>query len=364
MNRKTTLIGSDFDPTIQNRKAAPRTKIENCTGWSRREFLSTAALAGTGALLGLQSDSLAAEPPPETTRIRLIRAGGICQAPKYVAEEFLRSEGFTEIQYVRKERPLDNTKGVASGEGDLSMQFSGPLITHVEAGEPIVMLGGVHVGCFELFGTERIRTIRDLKGKTVAVPELGGSHHVFLASMAAYVGLDPKKDINWVTYPFAESTRLLAEGKVDAYMAFPPEPQELRAKKIGHVVVNSMMDKPWSQYFCCLVIGNRNFVQKHPVATKRALRAIMKATDLCAREPQRVARSLVEKGYTKMYEPTLQMLQEIPYGQWRDYDPEDTVRFYALRLHEVGMIKSSPQKIIAQGTDWRFLKELKKELKG
>ena len=49
-------------------------------------------------------------------------------------------------------------------------------------------------------------------------------------------------------------------------------------------------------------------------------------------------------------------MKEIPYGQWREYDPEDTVRFYALRLHEVGMIKSSPQKIIAQGTDWRFLK--------
>jgi NitT/TauT family transport system substrate-binding protein len=52
----------------------------------------------------------------------------------------------------------------------------------------------------------------------------------------------------------------------------------------------------------------------------------------------------------------------MPY-KWREYDPEDTVRFFALRMHEIGMIKSSPQKIIAQGTDWRFLKQLKKELK-
>jgi NitT/TauT family transport system substrate-binding protein len=28
------------------------------------------------------------------------------------------------------------------------------------------------------------------------------------------------------------------------------------------------------------------------------------------------------------------------------------------------MIKSSPQKLIAQGTDWRFLNALKKEMKG
>jgi len=39
------------------------------------------------------------------------------------------------------------------------------------------------------------------------------------------------------------------------------------------------------------------------------------------------------------------------------------VRFYTLRLHEVGMIKSNPTKLIAQGCDWRFLNELKKELK-
>jgi len=39
------------------------------------------------------------------------------------------------------------------------------------------------------------------------------------------------------------------------------------------------------------------------------------------------------------------------------------VRFYALRLHEVGMVKLTPQKIIAQGTNWRFLNELRKEMK-
>jgi NitT/TauT family transport system substrate-binding protein len=48
----------------------------------------------------------------------------------------------------------------------------------------------------------------------------------------------------------------------------------------------------------------------------------------------------------------------------QDNNPEDTIRFFALRLHEAGMIKSIPQKIIAQGTDWRFVNELKKELKG
>ena len=112
-----------------------------------------------------------------------------------------------------------------------------------------------------------------------------------------------------------------------------------------------------------MLAGNTNFIHKHPVATKRALRAILKATDLCASEPMRVARRLVDGGFTARYDFALQTLNEVPYAKWRDYDPEDTLRFYALRLHEAGMIKSSPQKIIADGTDWRFLDELKRELK-
>jgi NitT/TauT family transport system substrate-binding protein len=75
-------------------------------------------------------------------------------------------------------------------------------------------------------------------------------------------------------------------------------------------------------------------------------------------------RGLVERGFLKNYDYSLQALREIPYRRWREYDSADTVRFFALRMHEAGLIKSSPQRIIADGTDWRFVNELKKELKG
>ena len=146
--------------------------------------------------------------------------------------------------------------------------------------------------------------------------------------------------------------------------ASPPEPQEMRAQQIGHVVVNSTVDRPWSQYFCCMLAGNREFVRTHPVATKRVLRAILKAADVCALELAQAAQFIVDKDYTKRYDYALQVMKDIPYGQWREYSAEDTLRFYALRLHEVGMLKSTPQKLLAQGTDWRFFNELRKELKG
>ena len=99
------------------------------------------------------------------------------------------------------------------------------------------------------------------------------------------------------------------------------------------------------------------------MATRRVTRAILKATDVCVTEPTRAARRLVDAGFTERYDYALRTLNEVPYNAWREYDPGDTIRFYALRLHEAGMIKSTPQQIIAAGTDWRFLNELKRELK-
>jgi NitT/TauT family transport system substrate-binding protein len=336
-------------------------------GWTRRRFLGGLALAGTAGLLGLHPKWVAAEPPPETTRLRLFKTPGICVAPQYVAEELLHAEGFTEVDYVAGDPAkltLSAYQQLAAGAIDIGTTFVPPMIIQIDAGAPSVFLGGVHVGCYEVFGTDRVRAIRDLKGKTVAVPELGGSHQLFVASMAQYVGLDPHKDLHWAVHPPAESIQLLAEGTIDALVGFPPVPQELRARKIGRSVVSSAVDRPWSQYFCCTVSGNREFVRTHPVATKRAVRAILKAADVCALEPERAAQRIVEKGFTPRYDYALQTMQEIPYNRWREYNPEDTVRFYALRLHEIGLIKSTPQKIITQGTDWRFFNELKRELKG
>ena len=181
--------------------------------------------------------------------------------------------------------------------------------------------------------------------------------------MVAHVGLDPRADIDWIAKLEGKFIELFAAGEVDAFLGFPPEPQDLRARKIGRVILNMATDMPWSQYFCCIAYGNREFVRAHPVATKRFLRAILKATDMCASEPERAAQLLVYAGYTGRYEYALQTLRELPYDRWREFDPEDSIRFYALRLHEIGMIKSSPNALIADGTDWRFLNELKRELK-
>jgi len=191
---------------------------------SRRRFLEDAARLGASAvgillLAGCQTSSsgpVAASSDLETTRLRIVQTPSMCQSPQYVAQDLLRGEGFTDLQYIPKPGLKWNGLAVASGEADISMHFAGPLILQIEAGDPVVILAGAHIGCFELFGTDNVQAIRDLKGKTVAIPELGAPGHVFLASMLAHVGLDPGADVSWAIHEPAEAIQLLADGKVRA----------------------------------------------------------------------------------------------------------------------------------------------------
>jgi NitT/TauT family transport system substrate-binding protein len=303
---------------------------------------------------------LAAEGPLETTSVRFFKSPLICSAaPQFTAEQLLRAEGFTDIAYIEATR-REFPQAFADGRVDFSVTFAVNHIQAIDHGAPITILAGVHAGCYELFAREGLDSITELKGKKVG---LQAGSPALLKLMAAQVGLYPEKDFEWVIDPKVKPLDLFAEGKIDAFLGFPPEPQELRARHAGHVILDTTVARPWSQYFCCMLGGNRDYVQSHPVATRRAIRAILKAVDLCANEPVRVASNIVDRRLTEHHDYERQTLNEIPYAKWRDYDAEDTIRFYSLRLYEEGLIKLSPNKILAEHTDWRFFDELKRELK-
>jgi NitT/TauT family transport system substrate-binding protein len=328
------------------------------TAQTRREFLTTLSLAGAAGFAGALPLQ-AAEGPPEITTVRFVKIPGDCLAPQYLGEELLRGEGFTDIRYV--EKPGNALpESIARGEADFGFDFAPDSVAMIDRGVAITVLSGVHVGCIELLAKQSIRSVSDLKGKRVGIPGFGNSSHVHITLMAAEVGLDPSKDIDWVV---GSEKQLFIDGKIDAFIGVSPDPQELRARQIGHALLKTAVDRPWSQYFCCMLIGNREFVRNYPAATKRVVRTILKAADFCAADPAGAAQRLVDRGLTPRYDYALQMLSELPYDKWREYDHEDTIRFYALRMREAGFIKSSPQKIIAGGADWRFLDELKRELK-
>lgn len=337
-------------------------------GWSRREFLGGVALTGAAAALGWwpATGTASTGPPLETTTLRLRYWDPACWAPFYLAEPILREEGFTDIRYIAGPG-TELPEMFKQGRVDLSPEFSVLSMYNVETqGSPLKFLSGLHVGCYALIGSDRVRSVRDLKGRTVWAGSVQyGGPHLFFSAIVAYVGLDPRKDIKYVWVKKDEALDLFQNNKIDAFISFPPGPQELMAKGIGRLLVDTNVDKPWSQYFCCMVVGRSDFVQNNPIATRRALRAILKATDMVSRDPAAATRELLSRKIIKVRDEkfVLQTLKEIPYGRWREYNPEDTIRFYALRMRDTGMLKTNPQQFIAQHTDWRFINELKRDFR-
>jgi NitT/TauT family transport system substrate-binding protein len=343
---------------------------------SRRAFL--AAMSAVGAVTVLRSRStLADEGPPEVTTIRIRRdpgevkmiGGGVdtqdCISPEYVAKELLIEEGFTDVKYVSIEGGDVYSEAFQRDELDLGLMSPGGIIGRIESGVPIKVLAGIHPGCFELFVHEQIKTVEDLKGKQVGIDgPISSTPGQFVTFFVASAGLDPEKDIRWVTPDGgADPLELFMDGKIDAYMAFMPHAQGLHERNMGRVLIDLARTEPWSKTFCCLTVGRTGFVQDSPIATKRALRALLKATDICAQEPQKAAQRLVDGGFVRQYENAYNLITDLRYDAWRSIDAEHSLRFYAGQLQQIGQLKTNPDQVIADGTDFSFLNGLKRELK-
>ena len=335
-------------------------------GLNRREFISKSVAAGTAMYLGFGNDlGLAAtEPPPETTTVRFQKIQAPCWVPLLMAEPLLREEGFTDIQYI--EQQIDKgEEDILAGRVDFAADFTANSLRVVAPGDPIDFISGFHIGCYSLIGSDKIKSVRDLKGKKVwAWENVMDSPNVFFKAFVAYVGLDPEKDVEYVECSKDEAIELFKRGKIDAFMSFPPGPQQLMAAGIGHVLVDTNIDRPWSQYYCCMILGRRDFIRNNPIATRKVIRSILRANDLVSQDPEMAAQLLVDRKLSKAddQEFMAQALREIPYDKWKDYGPEDTIRFWAVRLNELGIIKHSPQDFISKNTDWSHIASLKKEM--
>jgi len=173
-----------------------KTSSEIARKWiSRRDFLLNTSALGAASYLGFPRMAIA-EPAPETTRLRIHEDPLNCIAPQIIAQELLYAEGFADVRYVNypKDTPRFPPEDLLAGEVDITVSFTPTDIQFIDSGAPLVILAAAHNGCVELVANDRVRFTRDLKGKTVGVST---DNKLFVAMFAAYVGVDPDKDINW-----------------------------------------------------------------------------------------------------------------------------------------------------------------------
>ena len=310
--------------------------------------------------------------PPETTAIRIADTP-TCDPWYWLSEPFLREEGFTDIQY--------GAGTPAEGTAEFGVFFANTLAFAVDAGVPVVALGGTHTGCFELWARPGINTIADLRGKTIAVNTktltVAGATgrgatdlaYGFFVSLFAYVGMQPG-DATFIDIGVDKSViSYFVDGKADAILTGAQAGPVLHGTKNnpGRVILTTAMDKPWSQNYCCLLATNRDWARANPVAVKRATRAIVRSIDAGKRDLRATAKAAIDKG---LYKAAPVITEQVVYDvikdqsfDWRDYDPEETVRFFALRQTDAKLIKKTPTQIIADGTDFAYFRQLQKELK-
>lgn len=347
---------------------------------ARREFLrrslaAGATLAGAGVLAacdprpGSPATPLgAALPPPETTTVRFSKPFA-CDPPIWLAKDFLREEGFTDVQYVDAYLPAD-ASGAEFGSGHPEA-----LVAAVDAGVPIVALAGLHSGCQELWAAPGITSVRDLRGKRVAVfhRNRGDQFFLFFSTLCAYVGIDPLTNVSFFETEgdYGALMNAFIEGRSDAFLAAAEGAAVLRRdpRNPGTKILDQTTDKPWSQYLCCMLVANRDWTHQNPVATKRVTRAVLRAADATVKDRPRAAREGVRASIDHLI-PSVVSNEQIlidtiamPSYDWREFDPEETLRFFALRLGDVKLIKSTPQQIIAQGSEVAYMRQLRNELK-
>jgi NitT/TauT family transport system substrate-binding protein len=154
------------------------------------------------------------------------------------------------------------------------------------------------------------------------------------------------------------------EGRADAVLTGGQQgPRFRRLPKLpGHVILATMTAKPWSLYLCCSLMADRDWARQNPIATKRVTRAVLRATDAAAKDQPRAAHDVVASGVGFADESIVRETMAMCTYNWRELDPEETLRFFALRLAEAKLITSTPQQLIAQGTDLAYMRQLRKEL--
>ncbi|MDP9275165.1 MAG: ABC transporter substrate-binding protein [Chloroflexota bacterium] len=347
---------------------------------TRRELLrrTAAVVAGSGLVaacapppadVALPSATL---PPPEVTTVRFVSPPA-CDPSAALAKEFLLQEGFTDIQYVRV--PPSTTGWLTSGAAEFNSGGYGTQIAaSVDGGLPLVALAGIHPGCLELFAVPGISTIRDLRGKTIAVNAKNASDvfYGFLSILLVYIGMDPATDVNFIEIgpDFNALRDAFVDGRSQAFVASGAAGAQLRRnpKNPGKVILDTTMDKPWSQYYCCQLVANRDWARRYPIATKRVTRAVLRAADLVTKDKARAAHQFVAGGFFSTTPAATdedimnEAIRDLSYD-WRELDPEETLRFFALRLADAKLVTKTSQQIIAQGSDFAFMRQLRTELK-
>ncbi len=236
------------------------------------------------------------------TKLTVAYLGLTCEAPIFVAKE----KGFYEEEGLDVDlKPTDwegLREGLGTGRYDANHTLIMYLLKPIEGGSDIKITGGIHAGCLRVQAGIKsdIKSVKDLKGKKIGVPNLGSPPYLFCSRTLAANGINPsleQHEVTWVTFPPAELGLALDQGKVDAVATADPIGTILIGKGQVRTLADLGADEPYKDEYCCASCVSGKLARENPVAAAKVTRALLKAARWVNENPTAAAQIGVDKKY-------------------------------------------------------------------
>lgn len=278
------------------------------------------------------------------------KSGSLCNSPTYIAYEkgFFAEEGI-EAELISSNFEA-NKVGLANGtiatvNGDFQMFPS------IEAGVQMSVVEGLHQGCIKLnvLPDSDIQNAEDLRGKTIAVDEIGGTPHQVALLWLARNGLTAG-DVTFL--PFDDGNlelEALLKGQVDAAAMW--DPLASISEKAGTVraILDISKDEPFAGHYCCFLYASNKLLESDPELIAAELRAYHKAQNWIYENPEEAVQLVTEQQYVSIedHDLAVSLIKSYGYPSTSDYenkvyDVKADVEYFAQALYDAGFLTTDP----------------------
>ena len=168
----------------------------------------------------------------------------------------------------------------ALNAGAIDAAYLGPnpaLNSFVQSGgESIRIIAGVASGGAQFVVRPDINNVEDLRGKTIATPQLGGTQDVALRKWLADRGLETNTsgggDVTITPTTNAQTLRLFQDGKIDGAWVAEPWTSRLVLQAGAKVLVNEADLWEDGEFSTTVLAVNKSFLEEHPQTVEALLK--------------------------------------------------------------------------------------------
>lgn len=312
---------------------------------TRREFLKLSALfSAVGALPLLQACSAQQSANPNAPlRIGYLPITDATPLLIAHANNFFAEEGIVAEKPVLFRSWAQLVEAFLSGQVNMVHLLS-PMTIWARYGSKASISSVMwnHMSGSALTVLPEINTIKNLAGKTVAIPFWYSIHNIVLQYLLRENGLavtenDPKQNqVKIVVMAPADMVAALAAKSVAGFIVAEPFNAVAEAKGIGKIL--RFTADIWRDHACCVTVMHNNDLQKRPDWVQKSVNALVKAQlwilDNRAKTAALLANTGVEK-YTAHDESVLQRVLSPTAENWQHYIDSGIIRHPEWHVHRI-----------------------------